>query len=449
MTEADINTQAKDFESQGRFAEAAEIRLQQYRDKPDVFVLTRYLHCARKLGVSDARTAVQFAREHGAVGLLQEHMWLRREYVWAVYTAFFRVAAEAADDEQDEQPDGPHDPSFTDLIEEARAVLAITDEDLPRKLIVFATMKLAKERKAWDILLELAGSLKERSLSRTPNTMGGRTTPSDHLRWMYGLTRAHVELEQWEDALNLAHKGLVDYPNDKFLTWWQGKAQVGSGQAEDGLTTLVKTDTRFPEQWYILRDIGETYEALGNLDESMLWYCKAASAPGDLHARINMLADMSSLLGRLGRWSSAADHMMLAWKLSGEKPGWERTTAKLQEGYLRLVRDTADSLGLEHRPDDTACSVRHLITKCRREWEVTVRTAAPCGTGKIEMMNIEKGFGFIKDAEGTSYYFRCTDLQQGGALGVGAPVSFSITKAFDAKKNTESFRAINISKDDG
>src|SRR5437879_2552908 len=173
--------QARSLEAEQRWDEAAALYRKAYAIAPNAFRAGRLIHCLRKQGVAGAREACLFAREPRK--RWPEDLWLRREYVWAVYDGYLK-AEEAPDDEEAESTDdGGLGSQFELMKKAARRILDVTDEELPRRLAVFAIGKAAKKRGQWEAILEFLPELRPEELSNESGQFDGHPIPRHRLKW--------------------------------------------------------------------------------------------------------------------------------------------------------------------------------------------------------------------------------------------------------------------------
>jgi tetratricopeptide (TPR) repeat protein len=357
-----LNEQAQQAMTEGRFAEGASLSRQAYNVQPTAAAAARAIHCMRKQGVREARAAVVFGRQ--PVEQWPAHQWLIREYVWAVYEGYLRSGADHPEEEgTTAEPDG----EFPVMIKATRRILKLSQEELPQARAVFALCKEARRRGQWPVVLEFAMLLDREALSDEPHVVNGRVLPSHRQQWLSHVTRAHLELAQYDACTMFAQEGRERYPEVLFFRWWHAQAQVRRGNVAEGLRELEEIEERFTAQWYVRRDLADACERLGRDEDAWRWHCRAASLFGEMQRGASMLPRMGALLERQGHWELALDHLQLAWALAARPPGRETLTESCRQQVEAFLQRQAEALPapamLEGPP-----SPEPLLARCRAAW---------------------------------------------------------------------------------
>jgi cold shock CspA family protein/tetratricopeptide (TPR) repeat protein len=414
---------------------------QAYDMLPSAFFAGRVIHCLRKQGVGPAREACFFAREPRKQWPDDE--WLKREYVWAIYFGYLK-SEEAPDDDGEEVPNEVG-PEFEHMRRAARRILDVTDEELPRRLAIFAVGKAARRREQWETVLEFVSELSPERLSDDDRQHDGRSYPSDRLRWYYWMTRSHLEQNHWNEALTLAEAGLRQFEDDQFLQWWRAQALVGLERVEEGLAGLELVNLRYPSHWYVLRSMAQVYSQLGRMEDAWRCYCEAAATPGDQKNRIRMLEEMASLLVEQERVETAFDHLLLVWGLSARERDWDRPTERRQLALLDLAFEHQEKLQGSRSVPEAPPPLPALLRQCQSVWAQVVRDALPKDTGHIKQFHPERGYGFIERGNGSDLHFTRRDfLARDRDLAAGLAVEFRIRKSYDRRRNCESWSAVYV-----
>lgn len=457
-----LQIQARQAEASEDFAEAANRYRQLYDLQPNPFNTAKLIHAMRKQGTATAREAIRFIKAKVSKDSLDNN-YLRNEYVWTLYDAYLKVHVEVEDDAEDEDslaeddaPDVETPADFSTKLTAARSILKHTSENLPRKLAVFAickAIKLQQNKSAakWQQILDFAEQLDPKSLSTESKIIDGIKTISDYERWLFLVTKASFELEDYEKCAIYAKDGIEKFPHKVFFPWWLALTKVRGGELEGGLRELEQINVRYPQQWFIQRDIAECYIELNKYEEAWLWLCKAANAPGDLKGRINMLSSMANVLQQLGKWEQVYDHLQLAWAVAaGQGTLWQRLAEKKKAQLLDFLDTYANELppALQDKIEaedvtNTPPHLKEVQTRCRREWQRAISDSRPHLTGSITNFFEGRDFGFIQ-TEKERIYFKVKDYRSREKLQNGLQVEFEVEKSFDQKKNQDSTRAINI-----
>lgn len=357
----DQGRQARDA---GQLAEAAALFREAYEIEPSAFAASRYLHCMRWQGGEKARAAVRFARE--PVDRWPMDTWLVREYVWAIYDGYLKTNGKG--EEEDEAP-GEEQREFAVMVKAARRILKLSWEELPRLRTVFAICREARARRQWALVLEFALTLDPVKLPDQQPEQDEDRLPSPLQRWLYYVTRAHLELGHYDECLKLAREGIERYPQVMFFPWWHALARIGQGYAEQGLAELKRLPHRYAPQWYVLRDIAQTYEKLSRDEEAWRWYCAAARSPGELKGRIPMLVRMGQLLERLDRCELALEHLLLAWVVAAREERWEKAAERNREQVEAFLQRHAGKLSLSAELPEAPSDPEPFLTRCQQAWK--------------------------------------------------------------------------------
>jgi tetratricopeptide (TPR) repeat protein/cold shock CspA family protein len=451
-----LASHARNVEKSHDFAEAATLFRQAYELEPSCFCATRLLHCMRRQGVEAARQAARWARDRGP-GYLDD-LWFRREYVWSIYDGYLK---RVSDDPSADTDYG--DAAEYKLMQQAAArILQLTDEEMPRRLAVFAACRAAKARGQYGDVLQLAGQLDGESLSTQAQTVQGRQVPSDHERWLNLLARASYETQQYEVSLAYCEQGCTRYPRSLSFAHRKALVLLATEQPEPGLALLLDINRRYGPQWFIRADIGRCYARTHKLAQARLWLCEAALLPGDLEGRITVFGELAEVLEQQVQYREAAAHRRLAWALAAVN-GWERRAARELSELVRLrqLADAADTSRASQPQEQQPPKVREAVGPCRELWLATVRQAHPECVGVIKMYNAERGFGFIAETQpaqpgqgsasgSVELHFRAQAYRGPAALlKPGTRVTFVKQPSFDAKKGVESTCAVQVRPADG
>ncbi len=434
--------EARRFDQAHQYGEAAQRFRQAFDLCRNDFAVSRYLHCARKSGIAGAREAVAFGRQ--IPDLLQENEYVRREYIWAVYDGYLK-SSDRSDNEEDEnlagieqeKAEGPVD--FALMVKAGRSILKLTPELLPRKLVVFTICKEAKRLGKWEWMYWFAQQLDSQTLSLEQEEFNGRHLPSDYQKWAFAITRALFELERYDECIAQACITSEKLPQDSFhFQRWEALARIRIGQVEDGLKLLEHINIRFPKQWYVQNDIANTHVRLGQYEDALLWFCKAANMPGDIKGRIAALKSMREVLQRFEHWQAVYEHLRLIWVIElglASKRNAERIEQQLYE-FQRLHADQLRIVSEAGVP-----SLPSALKPCRMNWQKTIRSAQPTQSGRVSFLNEEKRYGFVTNDNGR-FHFKFSAFRGKPELNIW--VEFETEDAFDQKRGEASKTAVNI-----
>lgn len=310
---------------------------------------------------------------------------------------------------------------------------------------MLAICKEAKLRKRWDLIRDFGRKLQPETLPTKREEVNGRLLPSDHQRWLYNVTRAALELQQYKECMAYASMGIEKYPDESLhFQRWEALAKIRTGDVKGGLEQLKYLDARFPKQWYIQGDIAQAYMQLEQQQEAWPWFCRAVNAAGDIKGRITLLKTMCDILQDRDEWQAAYQHLLLVWAIEiafGSKETYiERTRQKifaLKKAHVDVLSPLPEDGGNQAPP------LGKVLKLCRVLWQKTLTEAVPSKQGRIVRLNEEQQYGFIEDEQGGRYHFRFRAVVQGQPE-MYMQVDFTAAEAFDRKKDKMSPIAINI-----
>jgi len=431
-----LGNQAKELEDSGHFSQALDLYHQLYAQQSgNSFAASGYLRCLRKL--NRAEEAVVFGRELPAS--LLNNPYVHRAIAWAIYDHYFKKSED--DNEDLVEPEGMQRASIIHQYEQmqkaAKYVLEKSpiDETLIRIKIVFGMCTEAKQRERWQDMYYFATQLAPEHLSKEPKVHEGRQYMPDYQRWLYKMLKPTFELQRYDECLQLAQQGCINYPSDKNFPWWQALAKRALGQTEEALSELQSLNKRFQE-WYIQRDIADVYTQLQQYQEAWIWYCKAALLPGKLHTRYKMFCAMATLLQHLERWQDAYTHIQLA-QMIAEHEGWSRPAEMLRTQLAQLATQYPIQVQQDNVTNDFQTTARQLKQLWRRE----ISAMRPRLRGTIKTMNERSGFIYTEKGD---YYFSMRDIPRHLPLAIGTTVEFELEESYDQKKQRESFKAVHV-----
>ncbi len=433
---------------------AAALYLQLYQNKIEAYSATRYIHHKRKSGIDEAREASRFAKKESDQNKdFLNDIYFVREYVWSIYDGYLKITESGddllAEDDDEDTPIQASPEDFERKLGAAHRIFELTTEPLPCIRAAFAISKEAKQRKKWEkkweIVREFGQKLQPDTISTDRKEINGRLSISDYQKWLYMVTRAALELHQYEECMTYARMGIEKYPDESLHFWrWEALAKIQSGDVSGGIEQLKYVDTRFPKQWYVQGDIAQAYMRLEQYQDAWLWFCRAASAPGDIKGRIKQLKDMCDILQFREEWQAAYQHLLLVWAVEaafGTKGTYlERTKQRiiaLKKAHADIFPQSTDDISTQ------PISLGAALKPCRTLWQKTLAEATPSKQGKVVRINEQQQFGFIEDERGERYHFKFRAFVHGQPQ-LYMQVRFTAEEAFDKKKGQMGSIATNI-----
>jgi len=451
-----LKQEAKQLAGTGRYAEAAQLYKQAYDLCPDRYGAAGYISCSRKCGIAEARAAALFARE--VMSSFANDTYFKREYVWAIYSGYLKNSSDDDVENHEELDDPIQDDevivaNFALMENAARRILDLTSSTSPqeqetfamcRRLAVFAICKEAKRLKKWELVLWFTQQLDTRDLSIDRKELHGRNLPSDYQRWSFSITRAYLELGRYDECVTYAHEAIEKFPDDSLhFQRWEALAKIRSGKVEEGLIQLEYINMRFPKQWYIQNDVAKTHMQLAHYNDALLWFCMAASAPGDIKGRIAMLSSLVEVLQKLERWKAVYGHLQLIWSIEATLCNQKRVE-RTHQHLAGLIKLHADQLSLSrYEVGNEAPSLPVALKPCRTFWQEIISSSHPHSTGRIVFVDEQKRFGFIMN-EQAKFHFKWSAFMGRGRPEIDMDVEFEYEESFDHKHNQKGYTAFNI-----
>lgn len=392
--------EARDFES------ASRLYHELWDERGDAFSGGRYAYCLRKAGYAHA--ALTLARE-----VHEKHpddIHVCREVVWALYEAEFKPAKERG--------------NLGTLLRAGQQILELTDEALPVRLVSFAVIGLAKDKMKWDVVSAWCDRLNRHQLSTEPREMGGRRVISERAQWYFAKVKSLIQLQQWDEARDLALEACEAFPRQGHFARWAAQALTGQGQVADAIAEMEALVRGGRPAFYLLKDLAELKLQNGQAEEAYRVACQAALASGEDKAKVGLFALISQIAHECRRFDVAVRHAALA-RLVRAREGWGVGEVMHLESTARSAYERTGE-----PPLDLPGAVSGLAALCRDDWEQAVppelrprpkekrrrrsrpETDGAIHTGRIKTYIEDRGFGFIKpDDGGDDIFFHISNVQ--------------------------------------
>jgi len=413
--------EAEALRKAGQYAAAGAVFHRLWDEHGDASSGWRYAQCLRKAGHPDAALQVieQVVTQH------PDDQWAGFEHAWCIYEALVKPA----------RGEG----HLGKLLYAGQRMIEVGAQDLPLRLTVFAIVKVAKAKGKWTVVSEWCDRLDPLQLGTESNTVGERQTMSDRERWYFAKVKALVQLRQWAEARRLALEAAEAFPRRTDFRRWAAQARAGEGDIAGGIEELETLVRQGDPPWYILADIAQMQYQLGKADAALQKACKAALAPGENKAKVNLFVLIAEICLAAGRPEIAAWHVALT-KAVRQREGWP-----IRGELVQLEKRVADALAQTGAPwPDLPADPEGLLRECENIWREQATAGLERKTGVICHLPKGKKYGFIKpDDGGPNIYFRRREIPRRYAV-VGQRVEFAIEESYDPVKERESARAVDI-----
>jgi cold shock CspA family protein len=299
-------------------------------------------------------------------------------------------------------------------------------------------MKAGKKRGKWEVVLEWSDRVTPNLLKETGFEFDGKRGMSDREIWYIGRSRALYELEQFDQARQLAQKGLIEFPEELFLARTAALALAGSGDVGGGAAELFPLLNHPKADAYLKADLGELEFQLGNLKEAHRLLCEAVLNPQSEQYKLGYFVTMARISLAEQQPVSAAESIALAIAIR-QKEDWS-----IPAELSRVEKDTREMLSAQGLDwPDLPQDPRALSILCMQHWRTESTSGLKRVTGRIGRINPEKKHTFIHRDDGEKPVFTLRrDLPKN--CDEGDKVEFALKPSFDRKKNEASVQAVDI-----
>lgn len=264
-----------------------------------------------------------------------------------------------------------------------------------------------------------------------------REQASDKERYYAGLSKALLELEDYQACIDVSEEALTEigkmhYDNDIWFQWRIALSKYHLGDTSEAIS-MMKALLQKRREWFIQHKLAEMLADTGDLQQALAYAADAALNFGDLDKKIKLFQFMVDLLTQMERIDEAKDHLSLVYRIRKER-GWQISN----ELYRQMQ---AFSIAEAEIPTS-----KKLAHRLRTFWNAIKFEGKKRYNGKIKKLLPHGKAGFVVTDDGTSYYFQVGSfIGPRRLLQTGASVTFYLEDGFDAKKNRPSKNAVNLS----
>jgi tetratricopeptide (TPR) repeat protein len=429
MTSKELHQEANKLRQEKKYAEALPLYEELWNKTGDQFDGAGLLSCLRKLKQYDK--AILLADE--IVKKFSDFQWAKNEAIWTYIEGKLNRL----------EDDAPVDK----IVEIATAIMRLNPEGFAAKIVVFKVLKAAKAAGEWETVDKWTDKLNPEVLSTTPMTdEEGREGWSDQSLWYNYKAKALIENEKPEEVLPFIDNVISKFPRQKkFFVRLKALSYYRLGKMDDAVEIYKSLcDVRRPD-WWLLHEYAKVLNDRGEKQEALKMMCQAAVTHKKLDAMVTLFNEIGLLCKETGQTKEARDHIVLSSLIRTEQ-GWS-----IPGSISNTVTELNSLLNNEKAPSN----IRDALTICRETWNkiLGVKTDRASThhrkpkrglTGKLLLDKPDVPFCFIRGDDNESYFCQKSDLPAG--ITNGETVSFTALPSFDKKKNTESWKAVDISR---
>jgi hypothetical protein len=412
----DLKKSATELRKAGKFPEAKEIYSSLWTQTKDVYDGAGLLHCLRKLDLDE--DAIQLAEElESKCNMLD---WCRNEVIWTYTSNILQKFSDEA--------------TLDEVLPVAKKIMNLHPDGLATKLVVFKVLKTAKKDNKWDVINEWVLKIEPASLSDKPMIdERGKEGWCDQSLWYNYRLNGLFEIEHYNDVISISEEAIKKFSKEKkYFLRLKAKAlnKLGNPEAITIYTELCKHPRA---DWYMIKEYADIKKESGLLNEAYEQMCRAAQQCPKFDMMVSFYHDFGMLAKELKRNEEAYCYLLLS-KLVREENSW-----KVPPEIINTLDELKLNLNIESIPTD----IHSLHQRCKSYWGNNNQNEDQVYRGKVQLGPKEKPFCFISVSKNESYFCFKSDLPIG--VKDGDPVSFKRIASFDKKKNTQSWKAINIS----
>lgn len=412
----DLKKSATELRKAGKFPEAKIAYESLWPKTKDLYDGAGLLHCLRKLDLDE--DAIRLAEE------LEEKcntlVWCKNEVIWTYTNSILQKFND--------------DAKLDEVIPVANKIMNLHPDGLATKLVVFKVLKTAKKDNKWDVINEWVLKIEPVSLSDKPMiNEKGKEGWCDQSLWYNYRLNGLFEIEQYNDVISISEEAIKKFSKEKkFFLRLKAKALNKLGNPES-ITIYAELCKHPRADWYMIKEYADVRKDNGEPDKAYELMCRAAQQGQKLDMMVSFYHDFGILAKDLKKNEEAYCYLLLS-KLVREKNSW-----KVPSEILNTLDELKLNLNIESIPTD----IQLIHQRCKSYWGNNNQNEDQVYRGKVQLGPKEKPFCFISVTQNESYFCFKSDLPTG--VEDGDTVSFKRIASFDKKKNTQSWRANNLS----
>ncbi|OMF59530.1 MULTISPECIES: hypothetical protein [unclassified Paenibacillus] len=427
-TTSELKQQANNFRKSGNLIDALHIYRTLWGESSDKFDGAGFLHCLRKLKLFDE--ALPLADE--LLLKYKDFNWCKIEIIWTYIEGKLEQFGE-------KEP-------LDNVLQVATKILSLQPEDIALRKVVFSTLKFAKKTNKWDIINEWVSKVDPSLLSKNPILENKREGWSYYTLWYNYKINALIKLSQYSQAIELINLLLPEIPRgqQKFFIRLEALTYYLIGEY-DKAEIIYSNLCKHPKtDWWLLHEYAKVLKNTGNSTNALLLMYQAAASNPRIESMVTLFLDISTLSKENNNLENSRNHLYLTLYVR-EKQEW-----KITEELLSQINDLNKEIGNDSKPK----SLFEALKLCREVWNSTsssnsiVNNTIPTNPKKIDLIgNVrigknEKPFCFIYLPNSEAIF--CYKSELPSSIKENDTVVFDSIRSFDKKKNTQSWKAINV-----
>ena len=351
-------------------------------------------------------------------------IWDKRFYSWAIY--HLNIKNFESEDELMESA-----LKVTELIPQADLN---KDPVCAYTFSVFKVMDYYYNSKEYDELLQWMEKIDVYLLDTKHSEYNGRTYPSRKEKYYNYLTKAYLELNDYDACIEsgkIALESLNSFANssDIWYKWRIAKSLKELAEYEEAIEYL-KEISKVKKDWFVDAEIADNCYFNSDKENSLKFASQAALKQGPPDLKINLYPLIRDLIkDEYPEEALKHDYLIYSVKLAKDWPIDDWLEEKIEENGFDMENKNYKAIEKELIPFWKSLKYKNQELKY----------------GTITKIFEHGKSGFITSEDNISYYFNIHDIVGDKSyLREYVGVSFYCEKSFDKSKNKESLKAVNI-----
>lgn len=424
----ELHQEANRLRQQQNYAEALSIYEKTWTETGNQYDGAGYLQCLRKQ--KRFEKAIPLSKE--LQNKFPDFGWIKNETIWTLISGKLSKYN--------------HISQLNEIIETANEIMCLNPEGQALKTVVFKVLKSAKASSKWDIVSKWADKVDPVTLNTQPMTdEKGREGWCDQALWYNYKGKALIELDKPDDVLTLVEGAVEKFPKQKkFLLRLKALSFHKLGELDKSQECYKELCSVRKPDWWLQHEYARVVKDAGDKEKALKLMCQAAISNRKLETMVTLFREMGLLFMEFDNDVIARAHLSLSYLIRQEK-GWS---------IPDIISNTIKKLNASIGNEDSPKTIKEALPQCRKEWE---NIAAPSLEqvqskrkpkrglkGNVLLGDTERPFCFIKDSKNDRYFCLKSDLPSN--LKDKETVIFTAIPWIDKKKNTESWKAVDITR---